>query len=79
MIKLNDEVNGYKVVGISKDNILLLKDGKYDNVAPDKVQEFTKPTKKKPLKEATRDGDGDGFINGGKPNVRKVTAKKEAS
>ncbi len=34
-------------------------------------------TAKKPLKEATRDGDGDGYINDGKPNERKVTPKKK--
>ncbi len=31
----------------------------------------------KKLHEATRDGDGDGFINDGKPNERKVTPKKK--
>jgi hypothetical protein len=34
---------------------------------------------KKPLREATRDGDGDGFINDGKPNQRKVAPKKPAA
>lgn len=38
------------------------------------------PAKKSPakavLKEATRDGDGDGIINDGKPNQRKAPAKK---
>ena len=33
---------------------------------------------KKPT-EATRDGDGDGYINDGKPNERKVSAKKPAA
>lgn len=36
-------------------------------------------TVKKPLKEASRDGDGDGYINDGKPNQRKVEPKKKPS
>ena len=34
------------------------------------------PAAKKPLHEASRDGDGDGFINDGKPNERRVAPKK---
>jgi DNA topoisomerase-1 len=31
------------------------------------------------LKEATRDGDGDGYVNDGKPNQKKAPAKKPAA
>ena len=49
-MKLNDDVNGYKVVGISKTHTLFLKDGAYRNVPLAEVKEFISPKKvvKKP-------------------------------
>ena len=53
MLKLNDKVNGYTVVGISRDSILTLKDGKYKSFPPDAKEFEAKAAPKKTAKKKT--------------------------
>ena len=53
-MKLNDVVNGYTIVGISRDSILTLKDGKYKSFPPDAKEFEVKAAPEKAVKKAVK-------------------------
>ena len=74
-MKLGDKIDKWEVVGIGSNHVLLRDGEEHLSVSKTEAERMKAPVKKK-LHEASRDGDGDGFINDGKPNERRVAKKK---